>query len=145
MEANHLVQDMLIPISTLKESILKFHNDLDMYPLWLCPMLVFETPVGLIHPYKKKNGEIDNLFVDIGAYGAPRKKPYEAKIALRSIEEYVRNVNGYQALYADTLMTREEFRQMFDHTDYDRLRKELPLCNQAFPEIYDKISKQARE
>ena len=46
-------------------------------------------------------------------------------------------------LYADTYLTREEFRQMFDHTLYDKLRDELN-CKQAFPEIYDKISKDAR-
>jgi delta24-sterol reductase len=145
METNHIVQDMLIPISTLEQSILKFHTELDLYPLWLCPMKIIENEMGLIHPLKKENGQLDELFVDIGAYGAPKKRPYIAKDALRSIEAFVRSVNGYQALYADCLMTREEFRQMFDHKNYDRLRKELPLCEKAFPEIYDKISKQARE
>jgi delta24-sterol reductase len=145
MEANHIVQDMLIPISTLEESVMKFHTELDLYPLWLCPMKIMESEMGLIHPHTKKNGEVDELFVDIGAYGAPQKRPFVARDALRSIEAYVRSVNGYQALYADCMMTREEFRVMFDHKDYDRLRKELPLCEKAFPEIYDKISKQARE
>lgn len=46
-------------------------------------------------------------------------------------------------LYADCHMTREEFRDMFDHTLYDKLRKELK-CEDAFPEVYDKISKDAR-
>lgn len=46
-------------------------------------------------------------------------------------------------LYADTYMTREEFRSMFDHTLYDRLREELD-CKDAFPEVYDKVSRAAR-
>jgi len=145
MEANHIVQDMLVPVSTLEQSVMKFHTELDLYPLWLCPMKIIEQEMGLIHPYKNKNGEVDELFVDIGAYGAPKKRPFVARDALRNIEAYVRSVNGYQALYADCMMTREEFRIMFDHKDYDRLRKKLPLCEKAFPEIYDKISKQARE
>ena len=46
-------------------------------------------------------------------------------------------------LYADTYMTREEFREMFDHSLYDKLRKDLK-CFGAFPEVYDKINKSAR-
>ena len=39
--------------------------------------------------------------------------------------------------------TREEFYEMFDHTLYNRMRKELQ-CEDAFPEVYDKVSKAAR-
>jgi len=46
-------------------------------------------------------------------------------------------------LYADTYTTKEEFRQMFDHTLYDKMRKRLD-CTKAFPEVYDKVSKAAR-
>lgn len=46
-------------------------------------------------------------------------------------------------LYADTYMTKEEFRRMFDHTLYDKLRNELK-CIEAFPEVYEKVSKAAR-
>ncbi|KOB78329.1 24-dehydrocholesterol reductase, partial [Operophtera brumata] len=40
---------------------------------------------------------------------------------------------------------REEFREMFDHTLYDRVRDSLPYCKQAFPEIYGKVNKSARK
>lgn len=46
-------------------------------------------------------------------------------------------------LYADTYTSREEFRRMFDHSLYDKMRKELD-CEAAFPEIYDKVSRSAR-
>ena len=46
--------------------------------------------------------------------------------------------------YADTYMDREEFREMFDHRQYDRLRKELPRCLDAFPEVFDKVCKKNR-
>lgn len=48
-------------------------------------------------------------------------------------------------LYADTYTTLEEFRQMFDHTLYDKLRKSLPYCTEAFPEIYGKVNKNVRK
>lgn len=46
-------------------------------------------------------------------------------------------------LYADTYMTKEEFRRMFDHSLYDKLRNDMK-CVRAFPEVYDKVSRQAR-
>ena len=52
-------------------------------------------------------------------------------------------ISRFQMLYADTYMTREEFREMFDHSLYDKLRKDLK-CVGAFPEVYDKINKSAR-
>ena len=48
-------------------------------------------------------------------------------------------------MYADTYMTREEFREMFDHAGYDALRASLPHCREAFPEVFDKVSKQSRK
>lgn len=46
-------------------------------------------------------------------------------------------------MYADSYMTREEYREMFDHTLYDKMRKELD-CIKAFPEVYDKVNRKAR-
>lgn len=53
-------------------------------------------------------------------------------------------IETLQMMYADSYMTREEFREMFDHRVYDQLRKKLPLCLQAFPEVYDKVCKANR-
>ena len=46
-------------------------------------------------------------------------------------------------MYADSYMTRDEFRAMFDHTLYDRQREKL-ACSGKFPEVYDKVNKKAR-
>jgi len=52
-------------------------------------------------------------------------------------------VGRFQMLYADTYLSREEFRQMFDHSLYDVMRKRL-ACDGAFPEVYDKVNRWAR-
>lgn len=46
-------------------------------------------------------------------------------------------------LYADSYMTKEEFKEMFDHTLYYEMRQKYD-CLKAFPDVYDKISKTAR-
>ena len=42
-------------------------------------------------------------------------------------------------------MTREEFIEMFDESHYLKVRKSIPMCEEAFPEVYDKISKLGRK
>ena len=46
-------------------------------------------------------------------------------------------------MYADSYMTKAEFRQMFDHTLYDEMRQKYQCIN-AFPDVYDKVNKAAR-
>ena len=139
-ELHHVVQDMLVPIKDLEGALDCFDREFLLYPLWLCPMKVHHTPIrGLLNPSNDK----DEMYVDIGAYGNPQVKGFVAKTALRNVEKFVRSVKGFQAMYADSHLSREEFREMFDHTNYDKLRQQYK-CEKAFPEIYDKVSKAAR-
>lgn len=144
-EEHHVVQDMLVPVKDLSESLDVFEKVFRVYPLWLCPMRIPVNPRykeygGFVQPLK----DGDEMFVDIGAYGNPTYEGFNAKEACRKVENFVREKKGYQMMYADSYMTREEFRQMFAHGVYDKLRAKMPLCLKAFPEVYDKVSKQAR-
>ena len=60
-----------------------------------------------------------------------------------NLQYYSREVKGYQMMYADSYMTKEEFRFMFDHTLYDEMRERYQ-CKEAFPDVYDKVNKKAR-
>ncbi|EDO36241.1 predicted protein [Nematostella vectensis] len=143
-EQHHVVQDMLVPIETLGNSLSCFHENFELYPLWICPMYLPRTP-GLVHaPVDKRRPHSDGrMYVDIGAYGTPKVKNFVARENMRRVEAFVKSVDGFQMLYADSYMTREEFRAMFDHELYDKLREEMQ-CKEAFPEIYDKVSRAAR-
>jgi len=145
-EKHHVVQDMLMPMVTLKKSLEYFDDHFDLYPLWLSPMAVFDnrSHLGLIHPFPTGDGRKDPLYVDIGAYGTPKKPGFDGLPALRDLEQFVIDHHGYQALYAKTLLSEVDFRRMFDHSAYDRLRETLPYCKQAFGEIYDKVSSKGR-
>lgn len=144
-EEKHVDQDMLVPYKKLSETISVFHKNWNMYPLWLCPCRIPKTEVrGIINPDYDEN---DDLYIDVGAYGVPSlvhtDKNYNPKKNLRNVEDYVLSIKGFQALYAMTLFEREGFEKMFDHTEYRKLRKKYG-CEGAFPEIYDKVSKKAR-
>ena len=110
------------------------------------------------------------MFVDVGTYGTPKVMNFHPIETTRRVEEFVRNVNGYlkqqkqnififyanlhlmvlfsfyrfQMLYADSYMTEKEFENMFDHSLYNEMRIKYD-CDKAFPPVYGKVSRQARE
>ncbi|XP_053619179.1 delta(24)-sterol reductase-like isoform X1 [Plodia interpunctella] len=140
-EKAHVLQDMLVPIECLKDAVNKFHQEFEVYPLWLCPFKVRNEP-GML---RVKDGRDSQMFVDIGVYGVPKAKGYETVPSTRRIEQFVAEHRGFQMLYADTYTTREEFRSMFDHTLYDKVRDSLPHCKEAFPEVYGKVNRNVRK
>lgn len=44
----------------------------------------------MVHP----KGDEMELYVDIGAYGGPKTKQFEARASMRQLEKFVRNVHG---------------------------------------------------
>ncbi|KPJ19555.1 Delta(24)-sterol reductase [Papilio machaon] len=114
--------------------------ELQVYPIWLCPFKVFRQPGQL----RVTSGDWQ-MFVDVGIYGVPKAKGFETVPSTRRVEDFVIKNKGFQMLYADTYTTLEEFRQMFDHTLYDKLRETLPFCKDAFPEIYGKVNRHVRK
>ncbi|CAB3233134.1 unnamed protein product [Arctia plantaginis] len=140
-DRSHVIQDMLVPIEHLEKAVNVFHKAIEVYPMWLCPFKVFNNPGQL----KIKTTEDSQMFVDIGVYGVPKAKGFETVSSTRHIEKFVVEHNGFQMLYADTYTSKEEFRQMFDHTLYDKVRDSLQYCSEAFPEIYGKVNRAVRK
>ncbi|XP_021915140.1 delta(24)-sterol reductase-like isoform X2 [Zootermopsis nevadensis] len=140
-EKYHIIQDLLVPVKSMKQSILTFHDEVQVYPVWLCPFNLPNDP-GMVHPAD----DDEELYVDIGVYGVPKVlkgELYDAVNTTRLIENFVAKVKGFQMLYADSYRTKEEFHQMFNHALYDKMRDRLD-CKKAFPEVYDKVNKHAR-
>lgn len=144
-EIKHAVQDMLVPMAKLESSLDCMHEQFEVYPIWLCPMelpaVVKGTPAAEAFLYPP--GYESEMYVDVGVYGSPPFPNYNAKESLKKVEAFVVQNNGFQALYADCLLSKEDFRKMFDHTLYDKVRAKYQL-DVAFPEVYDKVSLSSR-
>lgn len=70
---------------------------------------------------------------------------YSHKLILKLEGFYVNSfISIMQGLYAEVFLTYEQFNEMFDGETYRRVRKELPLTEEAFPEVYEKVSKIGR-
>jgi delta24-sterol reductase len=152
-ETQHVIQDMLVPMSRYVEAHQFFHDNYNLYPLWICPYKAIsyrskDAPhrCFLKEPRQLKPGKDYEMYVDLGAYGIPgdvlAKRPFDVVSVSRKVEAYVESVHGFQMLYADSYQTREEFRTMFDHRHYDAMKAKYDPTN-AFPEVYTKVATRA--
>lgn len=134
-----VVQDIIMPIEELKAGVELFHREFDIYPLLVFPIRIYDhgkhqgflrAPAhkdGVDGPDGQHPGKAWGMYVDLGAYGTPQrvrdKQLWDFRPALLAIEEWARKVGGYQCVYADMLQTRTEYRDMFDHALYDKVRR----------------------
>lgn len=65
-----------------------------LYPLWLCPFWLPANP-GFVHP----KGNEGMMYIDIGAYGAPKVPGYKAVETTRKLEKFVRDHDGLACKY----------------------------------------------
>ncbi|KAI9592269.1 24-dehydrocholesterol reductase [Syncephalis fuscata] len=146
---NHVVQDIIAPLSKLGETVDLFDNAFDVYPLLFYPVRIYKQERGCQGMLRKprnlrtdSNGRQYEMYCDVGVYGVPpmvkNKQPWDAIAEVRRMEKFARDIVGYQLLYADCFMTRTEFEEMFDHTLYRECRRKYKAIG-AFPEVYDKI------
>ncbi len=138
---NRVVQDIMVPIEDLAESVRLSDELFAIYPLWLGPVRVFDHGAneGLLR--NPANGVASQIYVDLGIFGIPPSAEaggYDRVPAARRLEEFVRERGGYQMLYADMSMTRAEFERMFEHRLYRDMRSKY-AAERAFPEVYDKV------
>jgi len=135
-------QDFLVPIRHLEAFVDYSHRTVEIYPLWLCPCKFFKKP-GMA----PSRGAADTeLFIDLGVYGSVAKgkrADYEFERSSQEMEAFAMDHDGYQFLYSACFLSREEFRRMFDMRLYDEVRIKYGALD-AFPDVYDKVSKYAR-
>lgn len=154
-------QDIVLPLTSLERAVELSEHLFDIYPVLVYPCAIFDHGEGSgqlrpprpdarvptkasaagEHPEGSQEGTGFGMYMDLGVYGVPaavrRGEPYNATLAMRAMEHFTREVGGYPFLYADTFMTEDEFREMFDHTLYDRVRQNYG-AEGAFPTLYEK-------
>lgn len=90
----------------------------------------------------KARGE---LYFDLGAYGVPRSVRqglyFDGPAVGREFGQFAIENRGFQLLYADVFISRQEFEKMFNLTLYERMRIKFN-ANHAFPHVWDKIKPQ---
>ena len=137
-----VAQDVMIPIERLTEALRLSAELFDIYPLWVCPVRVFNHGSHEGFMRNPAAGADSQMFVDLAIFGIPPSAEagcYDQVLTARRLEKFVRECGGYQMLYADICMTRAEFEQMFEHRLYRAMRSKYK-AGSALPEVYDKVT-----
>lgn len=141
-EEKYVLQDFMVPLKSMEGLVNLCHKELAVYPLWLCPYRVPNNgPLqGKVRaPKGTKAGQYAH-YIDCAAVGQPLIKDFDCGKAIRTLEEFLRDAGGIQGNYSYTYQTNQEFREMFDHTMYDEVRKEVG-ADKAFVESYEKLAR----
>ena len=142
-EDRHVVQEILVPLVNLRDTLEFLHRRFECYPVWLCPHRLYRTdPQGFLSPAPEIR-ECE-MYVDAGVWSIPgavrRGEPFHARPAVRELEAFAIRHRAYQCLYAVTELSRAEYRQMFDCTLYDKVRKKY-YAEGVFMDTYDKVKR----
>ena len=92
---NFVLQDFGLPLRHLKKGIEFYHDEIDVYPVWLCPAKAMDS--GPVHALKDESK--DPIHIDIGLYGYSPKPNFKPEKALRNMEKFTRDHAGYQVIY----------------------------------------------
>jgi len=154
-----VIQDLAIPEEKALQFLDFVDKDLQIYPLWLCPIRG-DSGVSL-HTTKNYTSisaedaalgcvaeKTPRTLINVGVWGIPQlgKKIYNANnfhefIGInRDIERVVRELGGLKWLYAHNYYTEDEFWQTYDKEKYDALRERWNAS--GLPSIWDKVKRE---
>lgn len=128
----HIVQDLVLPASNFVTFCNFIDEELQTYPLWLCPMLVDSTATFQL------NNLNTSSIINVGVWGAGIAHYNEFVEKNRAIERRVLELGGKKWSYAHSFFTEKEFWTMYDKKAYIALRKKYH--SDSLPTIHDKIT-----
>ena len=133
---NFVIQDYFLPVKNTMQFINIVIKETNIFPIWLCPVLLTNEPQIFSAHYKQEITN-DQHFIDIGLYGMPNNLKSLENIN-RAIEHEVFKLNGRKMLYSFNYYTKEEFYKIYSLNDYQRL-KEKYHAKELFSDIFDKL------
>ncbi|KAL7074346.1 hypothetical protein ACQ4LE_006546 [Meloidogyne hapla] len=139
----HVLQNIMVPLNNLQETLKLVDKEMNIYPLWLCPFPL-TAHTGLV---RNQHG-LRIIYVNIGIYGKPKfshqsfneDESSSSTVAekIKTLEGHLRDVKGFQMLCSDSQQNAAEFWEMFDATLYDWLRAKYD-CKVAIPSVFEKV------
>ncbi|KAL0837175.1 hypothetical protein Bca101_089065 [Brassica carinata] len=148
----HVIQDMLVPLYKVGDALEWVHNEMEVYPIWLCPHKLYKAPIKQqIYPepgfeYEKRQGDTDDaqMYTDVGVYYAPgpvlRGEEFDGSEAVRKMEKWLIGNHGFQPQYAVSELDEKSFWRMFDGDLYEHCRKKYRAVG-TFMSVYYKSKK----
>jgi len=129
---HHIVQDLVLPSDKFVEFCQFVDQELSVYPLWLCPMLVDEKATFQLNNLPTKS------IINVGVWGSEIADHAKFVRKNRQIETEILKLGGKKWSYAYSYFTQKEFWRMYDKPKYDALRQKYGAT--YLPTIHDKLT-----
>ncbi|XP_074564895.1 delta(24)-sterol reductase-like [Curcuma longa] len=149
---HHVIQDLLVPLYKVGDALEYVHQEMEVYPIWICPHRLFKLPVrtmvypepGFDHHHRQGDTSYAQMFTDIGVYYAPgpvlRGEVFNGAEAVRNLEEWLIQNHGFQPQYTVSELTEKNFWRMFDGSHYEQCRQKYGAVG-TFMSVYYKSKK----
>ncbi|KAI0143524.1 FAD binding domain protein [Xylariaceae sp. FL1272] len=137
---SYIIQDVGIPFDSVEVFYQWLHEELNIYPLWLCPIRVRRyTPDAAhgLHAHFAEPSKTPEVMLNFGVWGPGPSSYEQLKQLNRMIEHKVHELRGNKTLYAQSFYTEDEFWQNYDRPAYDRVRDKYHAAH--LPSVYDKV------
>ncbi|KAI1380337.1 FAD-binding domain-containing protein [Hypoxylon crocopeplum] len=139
--ARFVVQDVGMPYASAEPFVDYVSDNLDIWPLWLCPL---KTPTGpSFHPHLRSSpnqgeGGKGGEMLNIGVWGwGPKNRDAFVRVN-RDLEHKVDELGGMKWLYAHTYYGESEFWDVYGNRPwYEALRQKYQAT--SLPSVYDKV------
>ncbi|CAN5182602.1 FAD-binding oxidoreductase [soil metagenome] len=128
---NYFIQDFYIPTFRTNEFIQYSIKNLDIFPIWLCPIKGTKTHQKLSPHYLN-----EEMLIDVGLWGEPNSIKNIEEINT-DFEKYVETIQGRKMLYAASFYSEDDFWKIYDREWYKKLRKKYH-SEESFPTIWEK-------
>jgi FAD/FMN-containing dehydrogenase len=131
LHSESVIQDVDIPISRAGAFLDFYAKEIQLWPLWICPIGVRDERFSL---YPVRRG----WYVNFGFWDVKRtREAHPAGHFNRRIEQKVGELGGIKSLYSDSFFPEAEFRGRYGGEAYDALKRKYDPAG-AFPRLYEK-------
>jgi FAD/FMN-containing dehydrogenase len=129
-----VIQDVDIPIQEAAEFARFFFREVDIKPVWMCPIGGHDPTRH--YPLYPLSGE--GLFINFGFWDiVPNPQKHPMGHFNRLVENKVRELGGVKSLYSDSYYDEDTFWSLYDGTTYFALKKKYDP-NGRFRNLYQK-------
>ena len=129
-----LIQDAAIPLHAAAEFDAWLAAELNIFPLWYCPVQTTK-PIGTYPLYTPESA----VEIDFGFYiSMDLDEDMEATYYNRSIEKKLLEIGGLKCLYSDTFFSKEQFWTIYDKNKYDQVKMKVDPQG-TYLDLYEKV------
>jgi Delta24-sterol reductase len=134
----YMLQDVGVPYDKVDEFAKWLHQNLKIYPIWLCPLRIRRDSPDSNHGLHAEFANADTVdLMNFGVWGPGSFNRQEFVRQNRALEQKVQELGGKKWLYAHAYYTEDEFWAHYNRESYDTLRQKYGAT--YLPSVYDKV------